>query len=362
MDAGKAVILVVDEPDQLVRMNELLRETYQVKLAGNAREAQQLAQQLPIPELIVQAGGVQDRDGTPLSQLLKADLATFDIPILAILDNETTEAVRGVFAEGAVDYLVRPLQAQSVLARVAAQVRLRQQHGLLADQGARLEALVVERTAEVERMQDATILAVASLAETRDSDTCFHIRRTQTMMMALARHLQQHPRFCGELTDDNIALLYRAAPLHDVGKMRVPDAILLKPGRLTSEEFEVMKLHTVYGRDAIIDVEHHLGGSTNFLRYAREIAYSHQEKWDGSGYPLGLAGDAIPMSARLMAVADVYDAMISKRVYKPAFTHETAIEFIRQGRGEHFDPDVADAMLEIEEEVMAISARFADPP
>lgn len=362
MDANRAIVLVVDEPDQLIHMNEVLQGHYQVKLADNVRAALQIAQQVPVPDLILQAASVQDRSGTPLPHLLKDDLATFDIPVMAILDAETTDAVRRVFDEGVVDYVVRPLQAQAVLARVAAQVRLRRQHGLLADQAVRLEALVVERTAEVERMQDATILAVASLAETRDSDTCFHIRRTQTLVVALARALQHHPRFCGELTDDNIALLYRAAPLHDVGKMRVPDSILLKPGRLTSEEFEVMKLHTVYGRDAIIDVEQHLGGTTNFLRYAREIAYAHQEKWDGSGYPLGLAGDAIPISARLMAVADVYDAMISKRVYKPAFTHETAIELIRQGRGEHFDPDVADALLHIEEEVMAISARFADPP
>jgi putative two-component system response regulator len=361
MDANRPVVLVVDEPGQLVRIKDMLRERYQVRQADNVRDALQMAQAMPAPDVIVHAAGMVDGLGIPLCRLFKADLATFDIPVLAMIDAETSDNVQRAFLDGASDYVVRPLQALALEARIQAHLRLRQQHVRLLDQTVHLQALVDERTDEVARMHDATILAMASLAETRDSDTCNHIRRTQLMVAALARHLQQHPRFCGELTEDNIALLYRAAPLHDLGKVRIPDAILLKPDRLTAEEYEIMKLHTVYGRDAIIDVEQHLGGSNNFLRYAREIAYSHQEKWDGSGYPEGLAGESIPVSARLMAVADVYDAMISKRVYKPAFTHETALELIRQGRGEHFDPDIADAMLEIEEEIMAISAEFADP-
>jgi putative two-component system response regulator len=146
--------------------------------------------------------------------------------------------------------------------------------------------------------------------------------------------------------------------LHDIGKVRIPDAILLKPGRLSPEEFEVMKLHTVHGRDAIAAVERELGFSNAFLRFAREITYSHQERYDGSGYPQGLAGDAIPVAARLVAVADVYDALVSERVYRPAFTHETAIELIRQGSGEQFDPDVVDALLAAEARVMDIVRRY----
>jgi putative two-component system response regulator len=183
----------------------------------------------------------------------------------------------------------------------------------------------------------------------------------QRYVVALARQLQPHPRFAHELSNRNIDFLCKAAPLHDIGKVGIPDAILLKPGRLSEAEFEQMKLHTVYGRDAIAGVEQHLGFTNDFLRFAREIAYSHQEKYNGSGYPQGLAGEAIPVSARLMAVADVYDALISRRVYKPAFTHETAIELIRQGSGEHFDPDVVDAMLMAEEQFMAIAAEFQDP-
>jgi putative two-component system response regulator len=182
----------------------------------------------------------------------------------------------------------------------------------------------------------------------------------QHYVAALARRLQQHPRFAHELPDEHITLLFQAAPLHDIGKAAIPDAILQKPGKLTPEEFDVVKLHTVYGREAIDGVCAALGGDSTFLRFAREITYSHQERYDGSGYPEGLAGEAIPVSARLLAVADVYDALISRRVYKPAFTHETAVELIRQGSGEQFDPDVVDAMLAIEEEFQAIAQRFGD--
>ena len=142
--------------------------------------------------------------------------------------------------------------------------------------------------------------------------------------------------------------------------MGIPDSILLKPGKLDAAEFEIMKLHTAYGRDVILSVEKQLSGTSDYLRYAREIAYSHQEKFDGSGYPDGLSADAIPLSARLMAVADVYDALISRRVYKPAFSHDAAVEIMREGRGKHFDSDVLDAMLSGQEQFKAIAAKFCD--
>ena len=210
-------------------------------------------------------------------------------------------------------------------------------------------------------MQDVTILAMASLAETRDNETGNHIRRTQLYVHALAIALKTHPRFRDVLTPENIQLLYKSAPLHDIGKVGVPDSILRKPGKLTSEEFEEMKRHTFYGRDAILRAEQQLGSRASFLRFAREIALSHQEKWDGSGYPEGLVGDAIPVSARLMAVADVYDALVSKRIYKPAYSHAYALEIIEQGRGLHFDPDVVDAFLNIRNRVEEIATHYADP-
>jgi putative two-component system response regulator len=204
---------------------------------------------------------------------------------------------------------------------------------------------LVQHKQEVIAAQGATITAFCTLAETRDNETGNHIRRTQNYVKVLAERLSTHPRFSQELNGESIQLLFKSAPLHDVGKVAIPDAILLKPGKLTGEEWNVMKRHCEYGRDAIIQAESELGAlGSSFLRYAREIAYCHHEKWDGSGYPQGLSGEAIPVSARLMALADVYDALISKRVYKPAYSHEQAVEMILAERGRHFDPDVTDAM------------------
>jgi putative two-component system response regulator len=200
---------------------------------------------------------------------------------------------------------------------------------------------------------------MGTLAEYRDPETGGHIRRTQHYVRILAEHLKTHPKFRERLTDTAIELLVKSAPLHDIGKVGVRDNILLKPGELTEAEFEEMKQHTVYGRDAILASEKKLG-QDSFLSVAREIAYSHQEKWDGTGYPQGLKGEEIPLFGRLMAVADVYDALISKRVYKPPYPHETAVAMIREGRGTHFDPDVVDAFLDLSDEFRKIALENAD--
>jgi response regulator RpfG family c-di-GMP phosphodiesterase len=222
-----------------------------------------------------------------------------------------------------------------------------------------LEELVNDRTKELLQTQEATILSMASLAETRDPETGAHIRRTQNYVKLLAEYLRNSSRFSHFLNETNIDLLYKSAPLHDIGKVGIKDDILLKPGKLTDEEYEAMKLHTVYGQSALSAAEETLG-SNSFLRLAKEIAYTHQEKWDGSGYPQGLKGEEIPVSGRLMAIADVYDALISKRVYKPAFSHEKAMDIIRQGRGSHFDPDIVDAFLDLEDQIKGIAETNAD--
>ena len=218
-------------------------------------------------------------------------------------------------------------------------------------------AAMAQQTAAV---QDVTILAMAALAETRDSDTGNHLRRTQHYVRALARKLSIHPRFSAVLTPKNIGMIFKSVPLHDIGKVCLPDRVLLKPGKLTEEEFEIMKTHTTLGRDAIVQAEQAVGVELDFFTFAKEIAYSHQEKWDGTGYPQGLAGDQIPVSARLMAVADVYDALISRRVYKAAMSHEDAVAIIAQTRGRHFDPDVVDAFLEVKDTFHAIAIAFSD--
>jgi len=203
------------------------------------------------------------------------------------------------------------------------------------------------------------IESLATLAEYRDPETGGHIKRTQNYVKALAQHLKDHPRFRNELNDETIELLYISAPLHDVGKVGIRDHILMKPGKLTDEEFEIMKKHSKLGHDALHITEQKLGRSS-FLRYAREIAFTHQEKWDGSGYPQGLKGDKVPISGRLMALADVNDALISKRVYKPPCPHEKAVSIIMEGKGTHFDPDVVDAFIKLESTFRNIALTFAD--
>jgi putative two-component system response regulator len=246
------------------------------------------------------------------------------------------------------------------MARLKTQLALKTQGDFLRDKSVYLEQEVARRTKELAAIQDVTIMAMASLAETRDGDTGNHILRTQRYVRTLAVQLRSNPRFAPTLTEAYIETLYKSAPLHDIGKVGIPDRLLLKPGRLTPDEFEVMTTHTTLGREAIEQAERRLGMKVEFLQVAKEIAQSHQEKWDGSGYPEGLVGDAIPLGARLMAVGDVYDALISRRVYKEPMPHEKAVQLIREGRGAHFDPDVVDAFLAIEAEFRSIAKTFED--
>ncbi len=231
--------------------------------------------------------------------------------------------------------------------------------GVIASYTNRMIDALRERTEQLQITQDVTILSLASLAETRDNETGQHILRTQQYVRTLAEELQGNPYFSTFLDESCIDLLFKSAPLHDIGKVGIPDHILLKPGRLTPEEFEIMKGHAALGRDALLLAVEQLGKSS-FLHLAQEIAYSHHEKWDGSGYPEGLKGREIPISGRLMALADVYDALITKRVYKEAFSHEKAVEIITEGRGSHFDPQIVDAFCRLEETFKEIARQHKD--
>jgi len=357
----RANILVVDDtPDNLAVMSSLLKGSYKVIVANHGERALKLARATPKPDLILLDIMMPGMSGYDVIRALKADPLTHHIPVIFLTAMSETEDEQLGLDLGAADYITKPISPPIVLARIRTQLENKSMGDFLRDQNAYLESEVSRRTRDLAALQDVTILAMASLAETRDSDTGNHIRRTQHYVRAMARKLQVHPRFGYFLTDQTIDLLYKSAPLHDIGKVGIPDRILLKPGRFTPDEFEIMKTHTTLGRDAIVAAEKQLGMEVDFLHHAKDIAYYHQEKWDGSGYPEGLSGDAIPISARLMAVADVYDALISRRVYKEGMPHEKAVSIIREGRGSHFDPDMVDAFLELEDEFRAIAARYAD--
>ena len=357
----KQIVLVVDDTvDNLQLMNDLLMDDYKTRIANNGDRALKAALQEPKPDLILLDIMMPGMDGYEVCKRLKADSATSTIPVIFLTAKTQTEDEQLGFDVGCVDYITKPISPPIVMARVKTHLTLKAASDFLRDKNAYLEEEVRKRTREVQMVQDVTIMAMASLAETRDNETGNHIRRTQNYVRALAEKLKNNPRFARYFAENSAEMLYKSAPLHDIGKVGVPDAILLKPGKLTPEEFEVMKTHTTLGRDAILSAEKLIGVDDTFLRLAREIAYGHQEKWDGSGYPQGLSGEAIPVSARLMALADVYDALISRRVYKPAFPHDKAVEIIVQGRDKHFDPVMVDAFLEIADEFKAIAERFID--
>ncbi|HQD56808.1 MAG TPA: two-component system response regulator [Candidatus Competibacteraceae bacterium] len=360
----QTILIVDDTPDNIVMLSSLLKDHYRTKVATNGERALKIAAADPPPDLILLDIMMPGMDGYEVCQRLKADIHTSDIPVIFLTAKTQEEDEEKGLRLGGVDYITKPINPPIVLARVETQLTLKNARQFLQDRNAFLEAEVQRRTEEIVAIQDAIILTMAALAEARDNETGNHIRRTQHYIRALANRLKHHPRFDHFLNEETIRQLFKSAPLHDIGKVAIPDRILLKPGRLTPEEFEIMKTHTTLGRDAILTAEKHLSNSTSFssafLQMAQEIAYSHQERWDGAGYPEGLAGDAIPISARLMAVADVYDALISWRIYKPAMSHEEAVRIIREGRGNHFDPDIVDAFLEITNEFQAIAAQFAD--
>ncbi len=357
----RPTLLVVDDtPTNIEIVLAMLHDHFDVRTALDGPSGLQMASAAPAPDLILLDVMMPGMDGHEVCRRLKADAATRDVPVIFLTARSDVEDEALGLSLGAADYITKPFCAPILLARVQAQLRLKASADFLRDKAAFLEQEVARRTAEVTAVQDMTTLVMASLAESRDADTCNHIRRTQHFVRTLARKLRHHARFASALSPQAIELMYRAAALHDIGKAAIPDRILLKPGKLSGDEFEIMKTHTTLGRDAIAQVERELGVSVDFLSLAKEIAYSHQEKWDGTGYPLGLAADAIPVSGRIMALADVYDALISRRVHKEPMSHAQAVQIIQATRGRHFDPDVVDAFLAVQENFKAIALTFAD--
>lgn len=345
----KKVLIVDDDANNLQVLRQILKQEHDLFFAKSGMKAVELAESYP-PDLILLDVMMPDVDGYEVCRLLKGNPRFKRTPIIFVTALTDIEDEEMGLKLGAVDYITKPISAAIVKARI-------QTHLDAYDQNRALEKAVKIRTKELTRTQDATIFSLATLAEYRDNETGGHIIRTKSYVGALAKRLYEDSPYSDLLTEEIVDLMEKSAPLHDIGKVGVPDALLLKPGKLTPQEFEEMKKHTIYGYEAILKAEQYLGAdeSLSFLRYAREIAYTHQEKWDGSGYPQGLAGDKIPLSGRLMAVADVYDALISKRIYKPPFSHKKAMEIMKEGRGSHFDPVIFDSFLSIEAEIIKIA-------
>lgn len=343
-DLAQCRVLAVDDTKlNLDILVNTLGASHELAVALDGATALDMARESP-PDLILLDIMMPGMNGYEVLARLKEHPGTAEIPVimLSALSDVGTKS-RG-FQLGAVDYLSKPFEVEELKARVRTHLALARARQDLRRQNEILEEKVRERTHEVIQTQQATIESLAALAEYRDPETGQHIHRVKGYVTVLAEELRAHPRFSRDLTRDFIELLGLSCPLHDIGKVGVPDHILLKPGALSAGEFVEMRRHTEYGRDTILSVQRKLGVMP-FLRMAEDIIFTHHEKWDGSGYPQGLAGEDIPLCGRIMALADVYDALISRRVYKPPFTHSRAVEIIVEGSGTHFDPDIVDVFV-----------------
>ncbi len=356
--SDETILVVDDEPANLAALVQILRPSYRVRAATSGPRAIAAALAPPKPDMVLLDVLMPGMDGYQTLVELRANQGTRDIPVIFVttLGDQTNEE-RGLEL-GAADYIAKPVRPPIVLARVRAHLDTKRARDWLSRQNARLENEVARRTAETDLTEVVSIRALAHLAEIRDPETGDHILRTQAYVRLLALRVRQRPRFRVALTDRYVELLVRSAPLHDIGKVGVPDHILRKPGRLTPDEWEVMKTHARLGAEAIEFAERDLDRPVEFLALAKDIARWHHEHWDGGGYPDGLVGEEIPISARLMALADVFDALVSTRVYKDPMPVAEARDVVEAGRGQHFDPDVVDAFLQGFGEFVDVLQRF----
>lgn len=355
-----AILIVDDDPGNLGALGSLLHQHYDVLIAPSGERALQVAASVPKPDLILLDVQMPGMDGYEVLARLGDNPATSDIPVIFVTGLDSIEDEERGLEFGAMDYITKPYRPPIILARVKTQLELKRARDWLRSQNTYLEAEVARRMRDILIVQDVTINALAELAETRDQETGNHIHRTQAYVSILAWRLQTHPRFSSFLTDKVIELLAKSAPLHDIGKVGIPDHILFKPGKLTAEEWAIMKTHPRLGASAIkralISADHNV----DFLNMAMDIAQFHHEKWDGSGYLEGLKGDEIPIPGRLMALADVFDALISRRVYKKPMPFEQARGIIAGERGRHFDPDLVDAFLNGFAEFVHVAQKYGE--
>lgn len=344
---GNSVLIVDDAPENLRVLGAVLRRGGLVPRPVTSGKLAIEAAVADPPDIAILDMRMPGMSGVEVCRWFKQDGRLKNTPVIFVSALVGTDDKVDAFRAGGVDYISKPFQEDEVLARIMTHLRLRQLQVELVSHNLRLEERIAEQVKVVTQSQLATIFALAKLAEARDDDTGQHIERVQTFSKLLAEQMRSMALHVAQLTDAFIDTVYQTASLHDIGKVGTPDAILLKPGKLTSEEFAEMKKHCVLGADTLATVlQRH--PDNQFLRMGVDVARSHHEKWDGSGYPDGLSGDAIPVAARIVALADFYDALTSNRCYRSAFSHEDTCRMIYESSGTHFDPEIVNAFTATE--------------
>ncbi|MFA6241846.1 MAG: HD domain-containing phosphohydrolase [Candidatus Hydrogenedentales bacterium] len=361
------VILIVDDiPENIVLMKRLLApKGYDVHEATGGKAALETVLQDP-PDVILLDLIMPDMNGFEVCERLKRDLSTRHIPVIIVTGMAEHEANIRALEAGADDFLTRPIDPVLLEARIRSSVKskalqdqIMRYQRRLEDDNVALEERVRERTTLLERTQQVTVFSLARLAESRDPETGEHLDRMRRYVREIAIELGNRPKYDSIIDSGFIETLYYSSPLHDIGKVGIPDAILLKPGKLSVDEFDIMKTHALIGGDTLKAADTEAGGNS-FLTMGRDIAYFHHEKWDGNGYPFGLKGTDIPLPARILALGDAYDALTSRRPYKEPFTHEVSRDIIVKAAGSHFDPEVVDAFLARENKFINIHGAFED--
>lgn len=352
-----ARLLIVDDSaiDRLIISNIL--SDCEFFLACDGIEAMDVLHERKI-ELVILDINMPRMNGFEVLEIMRKDPVLCEIPVIILTNyDETENEIRGLDL-GAVDYVRKPLNLESLRKRIEVHVHIRQSQEKINAQKEALEEIVLGRTKELILTRDITIHALISLLEVRNIESSDHCKRIQSMVRRFSEHLSLMPEYCDVLTKEYIDELFKTSPLHDLGKVGIPDNILLKPGKLDHDEFEIMKRHTTFGVEAL-SYELITETPPSFIKTAIELAATHHERYDGTGYPSGLRGDDIPLSGRILAIIDVYDALTSKRVYKDAIGHHDALEIILDEKGTHFDPRLVELFMEIEKQILEISQSFA---
>jgi putative two-component system response regulator len=344
------IILVDDNPSNLRAGKNVLSERYEVYTAPSAAKMFELLTDVQ-PAMILLDIEMPEMNGYEAIRILKSGENTRNIPVIFLTGKTDTENEIKGLDQGAIDYITKPFVPPLLLKRIEVHLLVEVQKKTLEAQqrelknfNDNLQRMVEEKTKTVLELQDAILKTMADMVESRDDITGGHIERTRRGVGRLVEALRDHAVFGAEVGEWDIKLLLQSSQLHDVGKLAISDRILRKPGRLDSEEFEEMKKHAAFGVQIIEKIEAGTSAS-DFLKHAKIFAGTHHEKWDGSGYPNRLAGEDIPLQGRIMALADVYDALVSERPYKKAFSHTEAVKIIREGRGSQFDPALVDVFI-----------------